>query len=455
MSGLTQSLSIATSGLTAARLGLDVAGQNIANVNTEGYTRRLLTLRELAPLEPLEAGRGVDVLDIRAARDQYIETRLNREQTDSSRDAALVGGLLELESTLGLPGSSIDERLGAFFDSFQHFSVDVSSPSARDAVVREGALLAESFNQLDARLVETARNADQDIRSGIAEVNRLSERIAALNAQMTSGAPDLETLRDERNRAIAELSKLTGVALVERSDGMLDITTPGGAALVIGTTAYPIEVISSPPAGHASLRLHDTDVTNALSGRLGGLINLRDVVVPGYRSALDSLAYDVATSVNTAHLAGFDASGAAAGTFFVPPAAVAGTAGTLTVRAALAADSSLLAGSATGSAGDNGTARAIANLRDQRLAVGGTATPEEAWSQFVYSVGADLSGARASISTREQVLLQLQRFRDSVSGVSLDEEAAHLMRYQRSYEANARFFTTIVDTLDTLMQMVK
>jgi flagellar hook-associated protein 1 FlgK len=100
-------------------------------------------------------------------------------------------------------------------------------------------------------------------------------------------------------------------------------------------------------------------------------------------------------------------------------------------------------------------ARAIAALRDGRVLNGGTATPVEAWAQFVYRVGGDVASARASSDTREQVVLQLQRLRDSVSGVSLDEEAAHLMRYQRSYEANARYFTTIVDTLDTLMQMVR
>jgi flagellar hook-associated protein 1 FlgK len=125
------------------------------------------------------------------------------------------------------------------------------------------------------------------------------------------------------------------------------------------------------------------------------------------------------------------------------------------VSAAVAADSALVAGSGTGSAGDNQVARAIAALRDGRVLSGGTATPIEAWAQFVYRVGGDVASARASSETRDQVVLQLQRLRDSVSGVSLDEEAAHLMRYQRSYEANARYFTTIVDTLDTLMQMVR
>ncbi len=105
--------------------------------------------------------------------------------------------------------------------------------------------------------------------------------------------------------------------------------------------------------------------------------------------------------------------------------------------------------------GDNQTARALADLRDARVMSGGTATPAGAWSNFVYRVGSDVSAARAASSTRDQVVRQLERLRDQASGVSLDEEAANLMRFQRSYEASARYFTTIVDTLDTLMAMVR
>jgi flagellar hook-associated protein 1 FlgK len=86
---------------------------------------------------------------------------------------------------------------------------------------------------------------------------------------------------------------------------------------------------------------------------------------------------------------------------------------------------------------------------------GGTATAGEAWSQIVYRVGADISSAKMTAGNHDQILLQLSRLRDQTSGVSLDEEAANLMRYQRAYQANARYFTTIMDTLDTLMGMVR
>jgi flagellar hook-associated protein 1 FlgK len=163
----------------------------------------------------------------------------------------------------------------------------------------------------------------------------------------------------------------------------------------------------------------------------------------------------VAIEVNALHATGFDATGAAGGDFFVPPGAAAGAAAALAIDGAVIADSGLVAASGTGSIGDNQIARAIAGLRDTRIVNGGTATPTEAWGQFAYRVGADLRSARTSNAVREQVRLQLEQLRAQVSGVSLDEEAANLMRFQRAYEANARYFTTISDTLDTLINMVR
>ena len=93
-------------------------------------------------------------------------------------------------------------------------------------------------------------------------------------------------------------------------------------------------------------------------------------------------------------------------------------------------------------------------MRDARIAVGGSSTPAQGWGQFVYHVGADVNGALDSAAGRDEIVRQLTRLRDDASGVSLDEEAANLMKFQRAYEANARFFTTIVDTIDTLMEMV-
>jgi flagellar hook-associated protein 1 FlgK len=456
MGGLLDSLSSAQSALTAYRIGLDVTGQNIANVNTPGYSRRTLTLAELPAVDHRSAGRGVELVNIGALRDTFIEARLGRESAGVASDTAMLDGLTEIEAAIGLPGSSIDARLTAFFDAFARFSVDVTSASARDSVVQESQALAREFGDLSLRLGQVQRHADGALRSSVDELNALSVKVAALNGEIARGGPEVEALRDERGLALTRMAELVNVSVITSSTGMVDVTLASGQALVVGATPYAVDVTSSPPLGFASLSISSVAVLpSALGGRIGGLTALRDTVVPGYQAQLDQLAYDVATGVNAVHQSGFDGNGNAGGPLFVAPAAVAGAAAALAVDPAVLADSALVAGSATGAAGDNAPARAIADLRDAAIANGSTATPIEAWAQFAYDVGSDVATARASSATRGQVVRQLERLRDQASGISLDEEAAHLMKYQRAYEASARYFTTIVDTIDTLLQMVR
>jgi len=197
------------------------------------------------------------------------------------------------------------------------------------------------------------------------------------------------------------------------------------------------------------------DITSQIAtGTMGGLLDLRDTVLPGYQTQLDQFAFDFATQFNALHTTGFDGNGNAAGDFFVQPGAVAGAAAAFAIDPGVAGNSLLVAGSATGAPGNNEIARDLAALRDARVLSGGTATAAEAWGQFVYRVGSDIATAESDDDTHSQVALQLQKLRDSASGVSMDEEAAWLMKYQRAYEASARYFTTVNSAIETLMQMV-
>jgi flagellar hook-associated protein 1 FlgK len=189
------------------------------------------------------------------------------------------------------------------------------------------------------------------------------------------------------------------------------------------------------------------------SGQIGGWLKVRDTLVPAYQSQLDQFAYDLATTVNAVHVTGYGTGGGTGQNFFAPPAGVAGAAKNMALDAAVAADSSLVAASSTGTAGDNQTAAALAALRDASQGPSGS-SPANAWAQLVYRVGSDSADAANSQTTRQQIVNQLGALRDAASGVSSDEEAANLMKFQRAYEANARYFVTISQTIDALMAMV-
>jgi flagellar hook-associated protein 1 FlgK len=453
MSGLFESLSSASNALVAQRMGLDVVGQNIANINTPGYTRRTLDLAEVPPTDSMDAGGGVSVVAVRALRDLLVEARLRREEGGTARDAALAEALSTVEAALGAPGASIDAEITNFFNTFSDLAIDPTSPSARDMVLRQGASVAQAFAGMVAQLGTVQKDADANIRASVDEVNRLAAELAKLNVSLATGSYDQDSIRDRQTVVLSRLSELADVAVLRRDDGGVDVTLSSGEAIVIGENAY---ALTTSPNGLASISLAGKDVTASLTGgRLGGLLQVRDTVIPGYVAELDQLAFDLAAAVNAVHTTGFDANGAAGGNFFTPLGSVAGAASALAVDPILAADGTKLAASASGAPGDNGIARQLAALRDATAASGGTRTLVGAWSDFVYAVGADAAGARGATASHRQVVEQLQELRAQVSGVSYDEEAAHMMRYQRAYEANARYFQTILDAMDALMEMVR
>ena len=453
MAGLFENLTVASNSLLIQRMGMDVVGQNMANINTPGYTRRSLELAELPPVDSLSAGRGVTVVDIRAMRDELVEGRLRREQSDTAHDAAMSEILEAAEAAIGLPGQALDAQLTALFDAFAALADDPTSMVARDTVLRQGRELASAFADLSRNFSAIQADADRAVRVAVADVNTITAELARLNVDIAQSSYDAESIRDRQGVLLTELGKLTSIAVLQRADGGVDVSLPSGRALVIGESSYPLETTAD---AVTAVRLGDADVTaDFTGGRLGGLLQVRDSIIPGYVARLDELAYDLATSVNALHATGYDLDGNAAGGFFTAPAGVAGAASSLSVDAALLADSRRVAASATGASGDNGIARSLSALRDATIANGGTRSVHAAWSQIVYAVGGDAASARAAEHSHAQIVLQLEQMRAQVSGVSYDEEAAHLMRYQRAYEANARYFTTILDTLDALMEMVR
>jgi flagellar hook-associated protein 1 FlgK len=241
-----------------------------------------------------------------------------------------------------------------------------------------------------------------------------------------------------------------------REDGGVDVTIANGNALVLGELAYGMSAVPSGTSGLASVRLNGADVTSTIgAGRIGGLLEVRDTLIPGYMESIDDIAYEVVRQVNARHDAGYDLGGADAGLFFEALSGPAGAARSIRVTSAIGGDPSLVAASgAAGTGGDNQAARGIAALRDSRVLAGGTATFNDAWGRVIYRAGSDAAAARSDANSRAEIVRQLEALRDSTSGVSLDEEAMSMLKFQRAYEANAKFFTTVNSALDILMGML-
>jgi flagellar hook-associated protein 1 FlgK len=458
VSDLLQSLSLAARSLDAQRLGLDVSGQNIANVNTPGYSRRTAQFAEVPPLDPRSAGGGVEVASIVAQRAPLLAARLYRELPSSGREGAVADQLAVIETAFGDPGHSLDASLAGFYNAFSALAADPTSITARQQVLLSGQTLALDFNAMSSRLQTAARDADTELRSRLDQANGLAGEIASLNAAIASSGgatSDVESLRDRQASAVQSLSSLIDVDVITRSDGGVDVSIGNGRALVVGANTYTLSPVSAPTTGYAQITSGSTNISSEITGgRIGGLVQVRDVLVTGYMDRLDTLAHAVATDVNTAHTGGYDLNGTAGVNFFTPPASVAGAAAGLSVNALVAADPRLVAASGSTSAGGNSIARSIAALQDQAMS-GSSNRPVEAWGDLVARVGADARVAAQHRDAHNEVVQQVQQLSEQITGVSLDEEAAMMMRFQRAYEANARFFSAADEALTVLMQMVR
>ena len=458
MSDLFSTLSMAARALEAQRFGLDVTGHNIANVNTPGYARRTAELSALPPTDSQRAGRGVTIDGVHAVRDALLERRVRGDLSARDFYSASSSILAQVEAAVGLPGQSIDAEMLRFFDAFARLAEDPTSTGVRLEVLTEGESLTSAFRSMAAELDRSQREADRYIREEVDAINELAKRIALLNSDMSKVPADREPLheRDQVIQAIRELSEHLDVVVIERGeDRALDVYFGNGRPLVVGDNTFSLAAVSTGPSGLADVEHEGVGVAGEISdGYLGGYLHVRDVQIPDYINRLDQLAYTFADEVNIVHATGFDLSGNSAGDFFTPIGAVAGAASAFTVDVTLAGDVGLIAAAAVPLPGDNQVARQISDLRAQRLLGGGTATFHDAWGQLSFQVGSDAATANVELDGRAEAARQSMAAWDSVSAVSLDEEAFQITRFQSAYEANAVLFRTVNDTIDTLMRMV-
>ena len=253
---------------------------------------------------------------------------------------------------------------------------------------------------------------------------------------------------DQRDVLIGKLSDLVDVQSIQ-SDKGLSLTTSNGTALVAGNQSFALDVQLA-PSGVQHIYAQGADITGAIQGgALAGYLEVRDQKIPSIESSLDVLAAGLANGVNAANRKGFDLSGNAGGNIFVPPP-VSGQ-GAASAMGVQISDPALIAASSDGSSGSNGNVAQLLAVHDQ--AISGGMNPADYYANLIFGIGNDVASGMAEQDATGLVLGQLQDQRGSISGVSLDEEAANLMQYQRAYDAAAKVVTTINDMLDAAVNL--
>lgn len=344
--GINGLLDVAKTALFTAQHALTVTGHNIGNVNTPGFSRQQVILTENRPADgsPGQVGTGVKIAEIRRAVDVFLNRELAKSHEDLGQVTVVRDELSRLESLFAdARGQGLSGKLNEFFKALQDATTTPSQIAPRSAVLSHASALSSAFKQLHTDLVKARRAVDVQIGVTINEINSLTGRIAQFNTQIKSAevsGQNANDLRDQRDLAVNELATRIELLTLERPDGTVSVFTARGLVLVDQETTRNLVGVESPD-NHALLDIgYDIGgpqayVINDLigTGKLRGLLDVRDRTIPSVQRGIDALAGSLLTEVNRIHRAGYGLDGATEHDLFSglsvtthAPAANAGTA---------------------------------------------------------------------------------------------------------------------------------
>ena len=454
MSGLGTALNTALQALQANQIGLTVVSNNIANVNTPGYTRQRVIMQEAPSIgDSIRVGTGVEVIGTEALRDQLVERRLWNETSAKFFSDMTQQSLSDIEGIFNEAGDTgLLPLLSNFYNSFQKLSTNPASPELRQQVVTSALSLTQYMNTRANDLRDMKTAADHAIQNDVSRANVLIEQIAVVSrhiqeVEVTAPANDL---RDQRTLLIKQLSEIMNVKELD-SNGTYQLTTGNNRPLVIAGAAVPLE-IGTTPGGWTTVLSGTTDITSEITGgTIAAHVAFRDQSVPQYQQSLDQMAYDLANQVNQIHLASYDPDGGTGLNFFTPIAAVADAALNLQLNPVLASDPRRVAASSQTSGAGNEAAIAIGNLVNATNPPRGTVV--EQYRSLVFQIGSETASAEIESSQHASMLTQLENLRSAVSGVSINEETTMIIQFQRAFQASARVVSVIDELLQTTLGM--
>jgi flagellar hook-associated protein 1 len=462
------SLATAYSGLSAARAGLDVTGQNLANAGTTGYTRQRITQTAIPAAAQTgllwsttaTAGQGVSVDGIARLANMTVDAQVRATGAASAYSDARAAGLSQLETGLNEPGDDgLSTKLDAFWSSWSDLANSPDQTAPASVVLSDAATVAATLKTgsqaVDTQWMSTRKTLADQVQT----LNSTAQQVADLNARirttLASGSSANE-LMDQRDQLTEQLAGLAGGTVRDNGDGTVDVVVDGNA-LVSGTSARTITL-----SGANSLRDAATNpLTLSWSTGSGTTVSLDSGSIAGNLSLLapanangtggalaeasasfDRVATALATQVNALHEQGTTPTGATGVDFFSFRAGVPAAQG-LTV---VPTDASGLATRATGGTGYDGS---IADAISQ-LGASSTA-PDASWAAFVTGVGTASKAAATQSTMTGLTATSAKTQQQSGAGVDLDEENVNLLTYQHAYQGAARVLTAVDQMLDTLI----
>jgi len=554
-------LSSAKLGLLAQQLAIEVTGQNVANIETEGYSRQDVSFEANTPRGHIkygglhQIGTGVRIASIERAHDQFLFTQIMDEGdlTGSTEVKKEIFEQLEILFNEG-SGRSLNDALSLFFSSIHDLATNARGLPERVDLISKAEHLASTFNQTGNQLFTIQRNIDATIETEVAEINTLTTQIGKLNESIHANEPTSQykanDLRDNRDRLVKELSKKIDIQLVQESDNQISLTLKDGTALVLKDQVFDLSTsINANNESFNDVYIDSGSTTKNITstiqgGELRGYLDMRDTEVESVLDKMNILSGSFIQEFNSIHREGFGIDGNSGLDFFTPldvtvdhdvdntgtavvsmtnaspttisvdefeiaftgsneftlnnlttnassgtftfikgstfnikdgfAVAISGTAASgdkvtfsvsedaaslMSVSSTITADGQKIAAGTTTN-GDGGNALLMADLQNELVfnsvtwsSESGSFTVDEYYNAVVSTIGIKSFSAQAILRQQEGVMLQLNSRRESISGVSIDEEMIKMIKFQQAYNASARMISIVDEMLDTLNRM--
>ena len=455
--------------LQAQQTALQVTSHNIANANTPGFSRRRVDINNADSGIPGGIGGGADAASVVRQRSRFLDSQFRVEQQVLGRWEAIERSLTSIESIFNEPagagsseagsvfnepsGMGLSGSLSRFWNVWQDLANVPEGGAARAAVRQESQLLVNTMHQIHKQLNDTRLGIDDQIGFEVGEINELIDQLATINGAIPNhkfdggSAGDLE---DQRDRLIEKLAQKVDISIVEKDNGSVSILL-SGHNLVQGTTSIHLDVrtISQNDFPAKTLFFSDDGSLAAIQdGRLKGLLEVRDSTIPNYLDRLDEMAEVLVAEINSLHKIGYGPTGATGIDFFDANNI---SASNISLDSRIVDDLNNIAASKDGNSGDNATALGIAGLRNERILGAGTATVEGYLNTLLGEVGSASKEAQTMAENHRLFSTQIENRRQSVQGVSLNDEAAQLVMYQRAYQAAAKTVSIIDDLMEVTL----
>ncbi|MBK8005983.1 MAG: flagellar hook-associated protein FlgK [Gemmatimonadetes bacterium] len=454
---LSSLLSIARTALVTQQRAIDTTGHNVANAQTEGYSRQRLNIAPATPLQlPFgQVGRGVNIDGIERVRSRFLDGNYRTASGDLGNYSTRRELLGTVEGVFGEPSDTgLATGLDDFFNALDDLANEPTGKTQRTMVRTTAQNLVTRLHDTDSRINAVAAETVTRMRDAVSEINRIAAQIADLNVQVRAGnagnrqSPDVQ---DRRDLLVDELSKYVGVRVLERQDGTIGVTA-GDVMIVdagqhtdlelrnLGDGAYSVGLVGSP------------GTVNLQTGQLAALAELSSTTLPGIRARLNGLVQGMVTEVNAIHRAGRNLTGATGIDFFDPTGL---TASSVQLSQALQLTPDNIAAGRSGGSGDNANALALAALRTNGVTSFGGQSIGEAYQALVSDLGVAVKDASQREEAQDVIANNADSQRKSVSGVSIDEELTQMIAQQNAYSAAARLVSVADEMMQAVLGMVR